>query len=58
LCLKNLPKTNGYVEFGYVTQEAEQCPVKLFQRGQTYLTGDCPVKFCYTYPGRGFYPGR
>ena len=27
LCLKNLPETNDYVEFDYVTQEAEQCSV-------------------------------
>ena len=28
LCLKNLLKTNGYAEFDYITQEAEQCRVK------------------------------
>ena len=40
MCLKNLVKTNHYVAFDYVTQEAEQCPVKFMEmRSEAHLTG-------------------
>lgn len=44
MCLKNLVKTNHYVAFDYVTQEAEQCPVKFMEmRSEAHLTGVAPV---------------
>ena len=41
---KLLVKTNCYVAFDYVTQEAEQCPVKFMEmRSEAHLTGVAPA---------------